>query len=180
MCVRFEIEFNSHTSESGQKKFSYLFYGKILRFISLHCPECVYNIYSNIQMYICVTHSNILRSCCALLHQLKILDNFHIVYFLFLFFLCTYLSQFADIIVGGQEGRQKLLELLLVCSHFDFLFFLRSEKPANFHTQSSRDEAASKKSRTMGNAMPGCQNTINCIIFIVIVHARIMYFIPVA
>lgn len=90
------------------------------------------------------------------------------VYFLFLFSLCTYLSQFTDIIVGGQEGRQKLVELLLVCSHFDFLFFLRSEKPANFHTIFTR-RSRFKKEQNNGERNAGLPKCVKKnIIFVMI------------
>lgn len=158
--MRFEIEFNSHTNESGQKKCSYLFYGKILRFISLHYPECVYIIYTNIQIYRCVTHSNILRSCCALLFQSKILGNFHIVFIFYFYFLfaLTSANLRTSLSVDNRDVRSWWncsWSAAISISCFSYV-----PKNQQIFTQSSRDEAALKKSRTMGNAMPGCQNAL--------------------
>lgn len=126
---------------------------------------CLYYIYEYTNLYMC----NTLEYIAQLLRAAPPVENFrqfsYCVYFLFLFSLCTYLSQFANIIVGGQEGRQKLMELLLVCSHFDFLFFLRSEKPANFNTIFTR-RSRFKKEQNNGERNAGLPKCVKNVLFL--------------
>lgn len=126
---------------------------------------CLYYIYEYTNLYMC----NTLEYIAQLLRAVPPVENCrqfsYCVYFLFLFSLCTYLSQFANIIVGGQEGRQKLMELLLVCSHFDFLFFLRSEKPANFNTIFTR-RSRFKKEQNNGKRNAGLPKCVKNVLFL--------------
>lgn len=101
LCVLFEIEFNSHTDESGQK-FSYLTWAKYYvlyeeqEIIALR-PVCLYYIYE----YMCVTSEYCAVATRSSSWNLAIFTK----HFIFILFYFTYLSLFADLIVHGQEGQ---------------------------------------------------------------------------